>query len=65
MQDGSRVMWLDFGNSTIHHGLDRTSQLAQKALYELEACCRHADAMLAQRRRLTPQRIKEMNVILD
>ena len=50
VQDSSRVTWLDFGNSSIHPGLDRSSRLAFKELYEAEACCKHADAILAQRR---------------
>jgi hypothetical protein len=43
-------MWLDFANSTFHPGMDRSSRLAQMELYEVEASCKHADAVLAQRR---------------
>ena len=51
MQGSSKVMWLDFANSTLHPGMDRSSHLAQMELAEVRACCNHADAMLAQRRR--------------
>lgn len=47
MDGGGRVMWVDFGNSTIVPGLDRTSPAAQIERQQAELAFIEADDMLA------------------